>query len=330
VKNYKTIIEKTVDNKLPFVYHENYDISFFGLEKMHPFDSKKYSAVFNYVTKALGFSQAHCYKPEMITEQALRKVHTQEYLDSLNTSATVARVTELAVLSWVPNFLLQRRLLTPMKLATAGTVLATELALQYGWAINLSGGYHHAKTGNGEGFCVYADIPLAVYTLFEKHPEIGKVLIVDLDAHQGNGFESIFKHDQRIAMFDIYNKDMYPHDFDAQQFITFDYPVSSGITDQEYLSIVHTKLPKAITDSKPKFIVYNAGTDIFARDPLGNMKVSAQGIIKRDEFVFRCAREKNIPIVMVLSGGYTPESAGIIGRSIVNLADQKLINVTLN
>lgn len=302
-------------NKLPIIFHEKYDISFMGIEKLHLFDSKKYGKVFNNLCKNLNLTKENFYRPEELNPKNLELVHSNEYLDSLYKPETIAQISEIWPLRYLPNFVLQRSVLTPMKYATNGTVLGAKLALEQGWAINLSGGYHHAKYNSGEGFCVFADIPLAVYKLWEKNPEL-KVMVIDLDAHQGNGHESIFKDDNRIDIFDVYNGEIYPNDIYAQQFIKYDYPVKSFIKDKEYLDLIRKELPKAIQEFEPDLIIYNAGTDIFSEDPLGRMSVSKNGIIERDSFVFSSARDKNIPILMVLSGGYSKQSSNIISESI--------------
>ncbi len=307
-----------VQNKVPLVFHKDYDISLLGLEKLHPFDSCKYGKVYDYLITQAGISKNRFHKPEIVSDEDLAKVHSQEYLDSLSSSATLARITEIGLLASVPNFLLKNYLLHAMKMATGGTILGADLALEKGWAINLSGGYHHAKHDCGGGFCAYADIPLAITKVLEKNPTY-KAMIIDLDAHQGNGHEDFFKEEDRVAIFDVYNSEIYPHDYAARTRIDYNYPVASGIADEEYLKLLAEKLPAALDESKPNFIIYNAGSDIFEEDPLGRMKISAQGIIKRDELVFKFARERNIPILMVLSGGYTKKSAGIIGKSIENI-----------
>ena len=308
----------SVENKLPIIFHKDYDISLAGLEKLHPFDSCKYGKVHDYLVKKAGIAKSRFHVPTKVTDQELLKVHSQEYINSLADSSAVARITEVGIISYLPNFLVQRTLLNAMKLATGGTVLGADLALKHGWAINLSGGYHHAKRENGEGFCVYADIPLAVNKVLEHNPHY-KIMVVDLDAHQGNGHEACLKDEKRAFIFDVYNGSIYPRDREAQKRIDFNFPVGIGITDEPYLSIVSNHLPAALDQTKPDLIVYNAGTDTFEEDPLGFMKVSEQGIIKRDELVFRYARERNIPILMVLSGGYTKKSAEIIGKSIHNV-----------
>ena len=229
-----------------------------------------------------------------------------------------ASISEMYPLRFLPNFLTRRYALRPMRLATGGTIKATELALKKGWAINLSGGYHHAKKDKGDGYCAYADIPLAACKVFEKNPN-AKIMIVDLDAHQGNGHEAILGPDEQVTIFDVYNSTIYPLDHKVKKYIRFNYPVHSNIQDNEYLEIIKKNLPVAINTIKPDLIIYNAGTDIFEKDIEGDMSISENGIKQRDEIVFSQALSHDIPIVMVLSGGYSKESAGIISKSIENL-----------
>ncbi|MDP3889410.1 MAG: histone deacetylase [bacterium] len=309
--------------KLPIVYHDNYDISFWKLEKLHPFDTQKYSKVYHYLQFNMELAADCFYKPEPVSENDLLLAHSPEYLDSLNQSINVARIAEVFPLKFVPNFLLQRNLLTPMKYATGGTILGAQLALEYGWAINLSGGYHHAKRNSGEGFCFFADIPIAIQKLWKKKPNL-KVMIIDLDAHQGNGVESILKNDKRIHIVDLFNADIYPQDIQAAQYIKTKLPVHCGITNEPYLSTLKSGLSNALNKFTPDLIIYNAGTDIFKEDPLGRMSITQEGIIERDQFVFNTAQKQNIPILMVLSGGYAPESAHIISKSVEKIIASRI------
>jgi len=311
--------EETIQVKIPIVFHDNYDISCLGIEKLHPFDTKKYGKVANHLIKNCDLNKNQFFKPEKISNADLLLVHTQEYLNSLKSNLTIAQIAEVPMLKYalkfIPNFLLQKFLLDPLRYATAGTVLGAELALEHKWAINLSGGYHHAKSNNGGGFCYFADIPLAIKKLRINHPNL-KVLVIDLDAHQGNGHESILESDPLSYIFDIYNECNYPYDDQVKKAIDFNYPVTTGIKDQEYLDLLKKTLPSAIEEVKPDLIIYNAGSDVYSRDPLGRMRISKAGIIERDYFVFEQAIGKQIPILMVLSGGYSEESAEIIGQSI--------------
>lgn len=306
------------EHKLPLVYHPNYNIGFFGIEKLHPFDTKKYGKVYEHLL-ALGFDPNMFYTPEKVSDETLLQIHTQEYLDSLKRSYTIARIAEVPVCC-IPNFLLQWCLLDPMRYATQGTIEAVNLALRYGWAINLGGGYHHAKSKSGSGFCYFADISLAMLNILKQYPDY-KILYVDLDAHQGNGVEAIKGEMgwEKVYIFDVYRSRIFPHDVEAMEYIDFNYPIYNYVEDEDYLNILRTHLLQAIDKVQPNLIIYNAGTDIFELDRLGYMNVSKEGIIKRDELVFRQAQARNIPIAMVFAGGYTLASAGIIGESIENL-----------
>ncbi len=315
--------ELATENKIPIVFHEKYDVAFWGIENLHPMDTKKFGKVFNYLVKNLGIEPQRFYKPEKLQEHELLKVHSQQYLEYLRSSHAIAEIAEVSLLQFIPNFLLRWKLLTPMLYATSGTILATQLAMEHGWALNLAGGFHHAKYDQGGGFCFYADIPLALHKIHEKNPDLD-ILVIDLDAHQGNGLASFFKDSENIYLFDMYNTKIYPQDIKEARETDFNVPVPFGIHDEEYLSTLKRELPKTIESVKPGLIVYNAGTDIFIQDPLGGMNITEQGILKRDEFVFMQALERKIPIVMLLSGGYGEKNAEVISRSLENLLNNHL------
>jgi len=149
------------------------------------------------------------------------------------------------------------------------------LALLKGWAINLSGGYHHASYHNGGGFCFYADISLCISHLKRYHGDrIKKVMIIDLDAHQGNGHERDFMQDPNVLIIDAYNPNIYPYDFPARKAITVDIPVYPSDTDDDYLTKLETQIPPIVDSFQPDFILYNAGTDCLDGDPLGGNNIN--------------------------------------------------------
>lgn len=304
------------------IYTPDYDIHFFGLEKLHPFDSRKYSRAWNVVHEQLGdkLSRHTINPPNPISDEDLLLVHTQEYLDSLTHSQNVATALEFPVLASLPFPLVKSRLITPMKLATTGTVMAAEKAVQDSIAINLSGGYHHASSNKGEGFCLFADIPIAIEKLRQSGalaPD-DKALIIDLDAHQGNGYERVY-HDQKngVTIFDMYNMMIYPQDEFAEQRIDYDIRVSSGLNDEQYMSVLETGLPKLLKEhSDAKIAFYIAGTDIYKHDQLGRFKVSEEGVVLRDKYVLDSLVEADIPTVMVLGGGYSSVSYRMVASTL--------------
>jgi histone deacetylase 11 len=303
---------------IPIIYSSEYNIELGGIERYHPFDTAKYRTVHDYlVDKGLVKPEAFL-APEAVTDDELLLVHTRAYLDSLADPLVTARIAEVNEVAYFPAPMIASGLYRPMRFATGGTILGARLALEKGAAINLSGGFHHAKRDSGGGFCYFSDIAVAVTLLWKNKPDL-KVLIVDLDAHQGNGYASIFSGDPRVGIFDVYNGDIFPEDAAAARFIAFPHRIKSGCGTDAYLALVQKELPPVLDSFKPALVIYNAGTDILAGDRLGQLAVSEEGIVARDEFVFREVRARRLPLLMLLSGGYTKESGLIVARSLANL-----------
>jgi histone deacetylase 11 len=317
---------------VPIVYSDGYNIKFGGLEKLHPFDSCKYEKI----AASLGLDRFRSVQiGRQLSPSELLTHHSEAYLKSLQSSWNVAAITEVPPVALVPNFLLQRSLLSPMRLASAGSLVASYVALKRHRrvAVNLGGGFHHCSADEGGGFCAYADISIAMRYLRERGL-VERVLYIDCDAHQGNGVErdKLAMSDRwrrRTAIVDVYNEDIYPHDTFAKQAIDIAVPLRSGTSNARYLQrlrsaigqIEHRYMSKAAADAKrlPDMIMYNAGTDVLDGDPLGAMHVSADGVVERDALVFDLAKRNDIPIVMFLSGGYTALSAPTVAQSLKSL-----------
>ncbi|XP_008319195.1 histone deacetylase 11 [Cynoglossus semilaevis] len=310
---------------LPIVYHPDYNITFMGLEKLHPFDAGKWGKVINFLKEEQFLTDDNIVEAREAAEEDLLIVHTKRYLNRLKWSFVVATITEIPPLLFLPNFLVQRKVLRPLRTQTGGTIMAGKLAVERGWAINVGGGFHHCSSDRGGGFCAYADITLAIKFLFERVEGISRATIIDLDAHQGNGHERDFMEDRRVFIMDMYNRYIYPRDGYAKQAINRKVELDWGTEDSEYLQKVELHSEGALNEIRPDIIIYNAGTDILDGDPLGGLSISPQGIVKRDELVFRAAKRRNIPILMVTSGGYQKKTARIIADSILNLHRQGMI-----
>ena len=303
---------------LPIVYHPNYNITFCGLEKLHPFDSEKYGRIFSILKSKGAFRQDHVSSKEC-PRQYLKPVHPFWYLALLSYSLQVTRFVEVP-LCLVPGPLLRMRVLKPMLYATYGSILAGVAAVERGWGINLSGGYHHCCSRNGGGFCIYADITLAIYWLRKWYPNrVSKVMIIDLDAHQGNGHERDFIDDEEVFIIDFFNDFIYPGDTYARRAIKYAEHIAPSDTDDSYLEKLNQALEVCIERFRPSLVVYNAGTDCMEGDPLGGLNLTENGIVRRDEAVFKHCLESSIPIAMVLSGGYQQSNAPAIADSVENL-----------
>jgi len=304
------------------IYSPEYDLHCYGLERMHPFDGRKYSRAVGLLKERFGPRLAGWLRepqaPASLDE--LLRVHTADYLERLGSPLYLARVLELPLVASLPTWMREQRLLTPMRLAVSGTILAAREALSGGMAVNLAGGYHHAGVAQGEGFCAYADISIAIATLREEGlltGSPGEVLVLDLDAHQGNGIERVHADDPGVRILDVYNAEIYPGDRAAARRIDFPGPLRSGTGDEAYLATLQALLPRALEQSpEVRLVFYNAGTDVYEGDLLGRLALSAEGVFQRDRFVFDTLAQAGLPWAMVTSGGYGHESHRLIARSV--------------
>jgi histone deacetylase 11 len=300
---------------IPLIYHPRYNITAFGLERLHPFDSRKYRRIHDALI-TLGVCRAGDFeRPRPVSAGDLLKVHTPEYLQSLRRPAVVAELLEVPAARRLPGWLLDWKVLRPMRYATGGTILACRRALEHGLAINLGGGFHHASAARGEGFCAYADIPLAAAVLHAEE-RVRTVLVVDLDAHQGNGTASVFRDWPWAAILDVYEDDLFPTQKELED---YPLPVPAGLTGPEYLEFVRRSVPEALDSVRPDLVIYNAGSDPFVDDPLTRLQLSRADLAARDLLVVRLVRERAIPLALVLSGGYSSESWRIHAASIAGL-----------
>ena len=186
--------------------------------------------------------------------------------------------------------------------ATGGTVLASKLALNYGVACNTAGGSHHANYNEGAGYCVFNDVAVAAHYLLDRG-YANRILIVDLDVHQGNGNSEIFKDNRNVFTFSMHSKTNYP----AKKSISdLDVELKDDLEDDEYLDTLKYYVNK-LNDESFDFIFYIAGVDIHFNDRLGKLKISDEGIRKRDEIIIENFSSKKIPICGVLGGGYNKD-----------------------
>lgn len=289
---------------VPLVYHPAYNITAFGLERLHPFDSWKYRRIRDSLI-ARGLRKAKDFvRPRPVSRAELRRVHTAEYLRSLRSREVLAGILEVPVVRRLPAWVIDWRVLRPMRYAAGGTILACRLALKHGLAINLGGGFHHAAAAWGGGFCVYADAPIAAKVLHDEGLA-ERVLVVDLDAHQGNGTAAVFRDWPWAAIVDLYEEDLFPS---LKQPEDVALPVPAGLSGADYLEIVQEALPLALDRFRPDLVLYNAGSDPYEGDPLARFRLTSNDLAERDLVVARIVRERQVPLAMMLSGGYSAES----------------------
>jgi len=292
---------RVYNNRVAIVYSKHYQMSMGGLEKLHSFDIRKYARIYLKLNTSGLLRPEDVFVPEAVSEDEILLVHTPKFLESLKDSPTVARYLEAPVVAPVPNALVDAAILNAFRYSTGGTVLAGRLALKHGIAINIGGGYHHAKPDAGEGFCIYADMPIAIRVL-QKEKLIRRAMVIDLDVHQGNGTAVCFAGDDSVFTFSMHQGNIYPIPKETSD---LDIELRSGTNDRKFLKILRKHLGDAIDRAKPDIVILQAGCDTLKGDPLASLAMSLEGIVNRDAMVIDECVERKIPVVMVLGGGYS-------------------------
>lgn len=270
-----------------FVYSEGYyaDIG------AHVFPVEKYRLVYHQL-RAQGIIDGNLVEPAPASETDLLLAHNPDYVNDL----IQARSTERTSSSELP---ISKEIMHAFLLATGGTIRASEEALREGYAVNLSGGFHHAFPDHAEGFCYINDMAVAVRRVQSQRKGL-RVAIVDCDLHQGNGTAFIFKDDESVYTFSIHQRDLYP----LKQDSSWDIHLKNGVGDEEYLGHLEKAIPAIMEKFKPNFLLYQAGADPYEGDQLGDLKLTIAGLKERDALVFGECKKRGVPVAALLGGGY--------------------------
>jgi acetoin utilization deacetylase AcuC-like enzyme len=274
--------------ELPVINHEDY---FAKIGDDHKFPINKFGELANYLLEKKIINQFH--KPYPCSVKTLKGAHSQTYINNIiNKSLDQNGVKKI-------GFPLVDSVVKRSLVATGGTVLASKLALEYRIACNTAGGSHHANFDGGAGYCVFNDVAVAANYLLNKGL-VKKILIVDLDVHQGNGNSDIFENNKNVFTFSMHSKSNYPAKKSKSD---FDIELEDNIEDQEYIEILKNSI-QLLNKQKFEFVFYIAGVDVHFNDRLGKLKLTDDGIKKREEIVIENFFSKKIPICGVLGGGY--------------------------
>jgi acetoin utilization deacetylase AcuC-like enzyme len=254
--------------------------------------------------------------PGSITDRDLSRVHTPDYIDSIRTGEYNALTALRLGLPWHPTINVRARA------ATAGTLAAMRAAFEDGIACNLAGGTHHAFADRGEGYCVFNDVAVAVRALQQDEP-LAQVMVIDCDAHQGNGTNAIFRDDPNVFTYSIHGGRNYPS---AKEPGTLDVDLPRYVSGDAYLVALRASVASAIERFEPDLVFYNAGVDVHVDDRFGQMLLSTDQMRERDEHVLRLTRGWSIPTVVVYGGGYnkTPGMTAALHVQTVRVAAQTL------
>ena len=277
--------------ELPVVNHKDYEAQ---LNDDNKFPIKKFGELAKSLIKNKIIK--NFYIPEPCSLETLKEAHTEDYINKIkNKTLDKNEIRKI-------GFPLVDSVVRRSFIATGGTVLATKLALNYGIACNTAGGSHHATSNEGAGFCVFNDVAVAAKYLTSRGLA-NKILIIDLDVHQGNGNSEIFKNDNQVFTFSMHSKVNYP----AKKSVSnLDIELEENLEDKEYIDILKNNL-KYLNQEEFDFVFYIAGVDIHYNDRLGKLNISDNGIFQRDELVINNFFSNKIPICGVLGGGYNKD-----------------------
>ena len=275
---------------LPIVNHPDY-VAQIGDD--HRFPIKKFGELIKLLQKKNIATTQNTFQPSEVSKKTLLNVHSEEYINKINNlSLDKDEIRKL-------GFPLVKSVRRRSFVATGGTVLASKLAVKHKLACNTAGGSHHAFPNEGNGYCVFNDVAVAASYLKKKF-KFKKILILDLDVHQGDGTAKIFENDDNVFTVSIHSKKNYPS---KKQNSNIDIELEDGIEDEKYLNIVNQLLQR-IKDFQFDFVFYVAGVDVHFEDRLGKLNITETGIKKREELVINNFFKKNIPLCGVLGGGY--------------------------
>ena len=277
--------------ELPVVNHKDYVAK---IDDDHKFPIKKFGELANYLIENKIVSKF--YEPKPCSIETLKEAHSEKYiLDIKNKSLCEKDIKKI-------GFPLNDSVVKRSFIATGGTVLASKLAINFGLACNTAGGSHHANFDGGAGYCVFNDVAVAAKYLLNRGLA-NKILIVDLDVHQGNGNSDIFKYNKNVFTFSMHSKSNYPAKKSESD---LDVELKDNTEDKEYLDILKFNLAN-LNDESFDFIFYIAGVDVHHADRLGKLNLTEEGINLRDNIIIDNFFSKRIPICGVLGGGYNKD-----------------------
>ncbi|MGB3135971.1 MAG: histone deacetylase [Nodosilinea sp.] len=288
-------------SQLPVIYHPDYVAP---LPAGHRFPMPKFRLLRDRLLRDGVITADQIYQPGEPPQAWLELVHHPAYVNAYRQGTLKAKAQRRIGLPWSPA--LVKRTCT----AVGGTILTAKLALERGLACNTAGGTHHAFPDYGSGFCIFNDLAIATRVL-QKQGRVHRVLILDLDVHQGDGTAWIFREDPNVFTFSMHCHDNFPA---RKQVSDLDVPLALGMEDDAYLTCLARYLPNVLAQARPDLVLYDAGADPHRDDVLGKLALTNTGIYERDRFVLDCCTRGGYPVACVIGGGYGKSMNDLIFR----------------
>lgn len=286
---------------VPIVYHPDY-VS--PLPPEHRFPMGKFGLLYDLLLADGVVTPDRVFAPSLPPTEWLELVHDPAYIQAYYTGTLDPKIQRRIGLPW------SSQLVNRTCIALGGSILTAQLALKYGLACNTAGGTHHAFPNFGSGFCIFNDLAIAPRVL-QQLGLVKKVLIVDLDVHQGDGTAVIFRHDRSVFTFSMHCQVNFPG---TKQTSDLDVPLQVGMEDEEYLKVLAQYLPDLLTQIKPDLVLYDAGVDPHIDDKLGKLALTNTGLYQRDRYVLSTCLAAGYPVACVIGGGYAEDLNSLVYR----------------
>lgn len=286
---------------LPLVYHSDYSVP---LPSSHRFPMIKFKKLYELLLHDRVASPTQFHRPIVASTELLAQVHAPHYIAAYRHGTLDPTAQRRIGFPWSP--VLVNRTCT----AVGGTLLTAQLALQAGLACNTAGGTHHAFPDYGSGFCIFNDLAVAARTLLNQGI-VQKILIVDLDVHQGDGTAFIFQDEPRVFTFSMHCGINFPG---TKQTSDLDVSLEAGTEDAAYLQTLDRYLPDLLEQVKPDLVLYDAGVDVHTTDRLGKLALTDSGLYRREMQVFSTCLSRGYPVACVIGGGYTADMDALVYR----------------
>src|ERR1700687_2510689 len=276
---------------LPFklVYHERYDLNL----GPHVFPSQKFRLIAEQLLREGIAMPSDFLRPDPASDEDILRVHTSDWVHKLKTGTLTASDLMLLEVPYSPE------LVEAVWLAAGGTILAAQSALRDGFGSNLSGGFHHAYPGHGEGFCAIHDVAVAIRNL-QADGAGKKALVVDKDVHHGNGTAAIFRNDPTVFTISIHQENNYPAHKPPS---SIDLNMADRADDDEYLGVLIPAVQQALDEFRPDILFYVGGADPYCEDQLGGLALTKSGLKERDRRVFEEARRRGVSLASASAWG---------------------------
>jgi len=286
---------------LHIVSHRDYDANF---PADHRFPMGKYRALVERLDATGLLARSVHVEPRLAEETALKRAHDPAYVDQVIACSVPERIEREI------GFPISERVSLRARRAAGGTLLAARLAMTHGIACNAAGGSHHARYAQGAGFCTLNDVAVAALDLLAERPD-ARILIFDLDVHQGDGTADIFRAEPRVFTFSMHAEKNYPVRKAASK---LDIALPDGTGDAQYLQHLAAALDKIGQAARWDIVFYNAGVDPHAEDRLGRLALTDDGLRDRDRMVIGRFRALGVPVCGVIGGGYSRDIAALAAR----------------